>query len=275
MTVCIISKSPTNDFIVAVSDNRISWGGNPIQANDTGALKQIKLSRHWGMMAASDDWSNVYPIFERARELIQLGEASESLVDVQRAVGTAYREIFRKEAEEKILGKYGICSYNEFTSLLSTSLSPMLSDIKEDIDKIDLGTVILVYGVDPQRHFCSSFEVHNPGKVVDLNWTFSWAIGSGATMAMASLSSLINVQMTEELIIYRAVEAKFSAETADGVGHATTGIVLYDDGSVRFLMASDIEALRNIWETDRRRSIPQEAIERLEEWARKRPRWQP
>jgi hypothetical protein len=273
MTVCIVSKAPANDFIVAVSDTRLIQDDGLIQAIDPGAIKQIKISRHWGIMAASNDWTNVRPIFTRVVNLMKAADAKESLDYVQYAVSTAYRQVFLQKVEGAVLCKYGIASYKQFEEMLSTSPSPAISEIKKDIDQLDLETSILVYGIDPFLHFACSFEVRNPGEIVELNHTFIWSIGSGCHMAMASLTAVTNVEMTEESIIYRAIEAKFAAESAEGVGQNTTVVVLYDDGSVRFLMDSDVQELRKIWEADRRRSIPQEASEELKKQLKARPRW--
>jgi hypothetical protein len=85
-------------------------------------------------------------------------------------------------------------------------------------------------------------------------------IGSGYYMASASLR---RKRMTGELeaTIYRLLEAKFSAETATGVGRGTTLVTFNADGKFGMLNRDQVKAIRDIWENTLKEPTPEAAYE--------------
>jgi 20S proteasome alpha/beta subunit len=259
VTVCIAIVS--DEFIVGVSDRRLSFDGI-IPAADDAEMKQIKISSHWGIMAASDRWHFVRPIFRKCRELTRGKE--ETLANIEQVVSGAYSDVFQKEVVARVVKKFGYKDYDEFKSALQNAQADNFADIKKQIDNVDLSTSLLVYGFDNGKGCL--FEVGNPGAILDRNSLGHWAIGSGWYLAMASLNS--HDSDTSELSqIYRGCEAKFWAESSDsGVGNATTAVVLYKDGSFRMLSDDDVAPLKAIWEEQRKEPIPGKAREHLAAW---------
>ena len=79
-------------------------------------------------------------------------------------------------------------------------------------------------------------------------------------MAMASLRRRHLTGNLEETI-YRVLEAKFSAETASGVGKNTLLVTIDKNGNIGTMDMNEIETIRKIWEKTLLQSDPRDAIE--------------
>lgn len=79
-------------------------------------------------------------------------------------------------------------------------------------------------------------------------------------MAMASLNLRPINHLSDAGLSYRACEAKFSAETAGGVGRSTTGYLINRDGISSPIMPSTLDKFRGVWEKWRMQHPPQEAL---------------
>ncbi len=66
--------------------------------------------------------------------------------------------------------------------------------------------------------------------------------------------------------IYRLLEAKFSAETATGVGKTTTMTLYNQFGDMSLLDPKELDRVRAIWLETLKNSTPQQAIQMIEEW---------
>ena len=115
-----------------------------------------------------------------------------------------------------------------------------------ELGRFDLGTSFLLFGHDHQKHG-KLFQIESPGRVFDQNAIKFSVIGSGHDMAMASLRWPPPLNFLLEDTIYRLLEAKFSAETATGVGKRTTVVLRNNDGRVALLPHAEIEEIRRIW----------------------------
>jgi len=115
-----------------------------------------------------------------------------------------------------------------------------------ELARFDLGTSFLLFGHDQHKH-AKLFRIDGPGHAIDLNALKFGVIGSGYDMAMASLRRPPPLNFLLENTIYRILEAKFSAETATGVGETTTVVLRNREGIVTLLPRPEIEAIRKIW----------------------------
>ncbi|MGD0650127.1 MAG: hypothetical protein ABSA97_03140 [Verrucomicrobiia bacterium] len=99
------------------------------------------------------------------------------------------------------------------------------------------------------------------------------AIGTGETLARASLMG--NLELTAPLtdVIYRLTEAKFMGESALGVGKKTVILTLGQDGEWDAVLPKDAEKIRELWDKTGRPPIPAKAqdtingIKRRLNWA--------
>jgi hypothetical protein len=83
-------------------------------------------------------------------------------------------------------------------------------------------------------------------------------VGSGYWMASASLKRK-PLALDFDSMVYRLLEAKFSAETASGVGKRTTVSFMRPDQHNCMMPPNQIEEVRAIWEAQMRLPEPAQA----------------
>jgi 20S proteasome alpha/beta subunit len=268
MTIAMAGFSTLGEFIVTVSDARLSHG-DAIPAIDDGTMKNRKIASTWGMMFAASDASAFVPVAADTQKALSAhykpGAAVASADVVQTAVRSAYEKEFQERFVREHLARLGYSSVSDFRSNGLTEMGKELyGDYAIELAKFDLGLELLVYGFD-ERGFANLFEVANPGKISSHKLREFAAIGSGAWMALAALNrkpitrdnTVSNIAET----VYRLLDAKFSSETASGVGRATNVFIMAKDGKVGTLYPWDIQKLRTIWDEQMRAPEPESAID--------------
>ncbi len=260
VTVCIAVKARMDHCIITVSDKRLSYG-DELGAADNAATKAHQIGRRWGILWSADD---VSPVNELLREihyrLHDKPNADRSLV--QEIVCAAYNEAQQKAAVDRYLLRFGIHSVAEFRKTGLAEFGPeMFGQIMGEIGSFDLGVQLLVHGFSPPpfESFLHIFEVRNPGISFDHNLEGYGVIGTGGSLALSSLMIRGGGFADFDDAVYRALEAKFAAETASGVGRATTVEIHASNGTTTHLPTSAIGELRAVWEAARKEGIPDEA----------------
>ena len=220
MTVAIAGFTAPADFIVTVSDARISHG-EAIPAADDGTMKNRKIATTWGMMFAASDATAFIPVVSSCYDALAFtGGKGDPLAEekqVREAVLAAYEKEFNDRFFREHLARWG---YSDISDFRRTGFNDLGKDIYGDyaakLARFDLGLELLVYGFNQagNRHI---FEVANPGKILSHNLRGFTAIGSGAWMALAALNRRPLTPGLPETI-WRFLDAKFSSETAAGVG---------------------------------------------------------
>jgi hypothetical protein len=225
VTIAIAAITVPDGYIVTVSDRMISWG-DYTPAEDSAALKNRKVGKKWGLMFAADDANMFLPIVLATSD--RLGNEEHDLEAVQSVISDVYKQKFDSEVTSRYLVRYGFRNVAEFRAVgLAQFGNEKFLEICEAIDKFDLGITLLGYGYDKKKtpHI---FEVANPGIVTSHDLLGYAVIGSGYFMASASLRRK-PLKPDLEAVIYRLLEAKFSAETASGVGKASSVITIGPD----------------------------------------------
>lgn len=121
-------------------------------------------------------------------------------------------------------------------------------------------TTFIVYGNDA-NYAPHLFEVSPPGTISDRRQLRYAVIGSGIYMANASLRSKPLDFASLDAITYRLLAAKFSAETATGVGKSTTlSIKAFGQGD-EYMSSNTIEKIRDIWDEETKKGEPREALD--------------
>jgi hypothetical protein len=212
------------------------------------------------------DTSYVIPILREATQsLVSKGLTQPSASDVEAAMCEAYSRILRSHVAREYLTKFGFDSVDDFKIAGISRLGRRLFwSLSRKIDRASLGVDLLVYGFDyTNNRRPNIFHITNPGNAIELNHLSAFAIGSGTRMAMASLHLRpldISTVPNASALIYRLCEAKFSAETASGVGKATSGYWMTNDGHSSPILEITLNKYRNIWEAWRRLPPPEEAL---------------
>lgn len=268
MTVCIsavcsgTNVRAANHAIVMASDQMISMGG--YTGGDKVALKLDPLYYHWFSQFAANNVSAVLPIYEYVK---QDGRESntprDSITDIAGMCKRAYKAARMERIQDEILAEYGI-TWKEFKEHGSTRLDQRdFQVLTERIRGFDLEVEMLLGGFDKQNapHI---FTVGNPGTVSYYDKLGFWAIGTGQPNALASLfASGYKPLMSLEESIAHVLSAKFSAESAQGVGKSTF-LLVYDNKDQMHFLPDSVEAkIKREWAKLPR--IPRKSIPAIKE----------
>lgn len=252
VTIGIAVRSFGHDFIVTVSDQMISFD-NAVAPVDGAVRKDHFIGKNWGVLFASNNPSHALPMIRRANELIAVRGGQEALGDVEAAFCDAYAEIRQQYITRKYLSKFDIVSVAQLRAEGPRKLgSKLFWSLADRIDNEALGdTTFLVYGYDNTNNVSPHlFRVDGPGNAYSLDYMPYFAIGSGASIAMAYLNARPMGHLTSAELIYRACEAKFLAEPA-GAGHQTSVFIHNRNALVSPLLPGTLSRMREIWEASR------------------------
>ncbi|MBX9829688.1 MAG: hypothetical protein K2Y27_32440 [Xanthobacteraceae bacterium] len=256
MTIAIVAKA-VDDIFICVSDKMVSFG-DISQADENATIKSPSLGPNWGVAYSASDLNLVYPILDSIR-LKMAGSAYWEIAQVQSFCATAYVEKFHQEFIAKRLCRYGYTTIEQFRKEGRADLGDQFYELCRDLEKFDLGVQFLVYGYDSNKA-PTIFEVSNPGYITDHDVLDYAVIGSGYYMATASLRRR-PLKYHLESTIYRLLEAKFSAETASGVGKATTLLLMSSGGALSLVDDPSVERIRRIWSSAVNAPDPEDALD--------------
>jgi len=261
MTVCIAALAEFGTILFMVSDSKISTG---VSSGDHVAHKQYPLNRKWCAMIAGDDIAFVEPIIDNViQRLIDRPESQLTVGSVSNEFTQAYQEVRRQHAVDRVLSTFGL-SMDEFLKQGRTIFGSTFREIKNELDRTDLGCEFLVAGFD-QNGVGNIFTVSNPGISRNRTSVGYWAIGSGAYTALsAMLFHSVNWQDSAASVMYHVLEAKFMAESADGVGKHTLLNISGADGPPTALTEAGIENIRKVWAQSGRPRVPPGVLEGIE-----------
>jgi len=260
VTVAIVAISPFDRVIVSVSDKMISFG-DISQATDDATTKTPSIAAKWFTAFAGNDLSPVWPIIENVRGRLSGGEEWNSL-EVREAFSSAFADQLHREFVSQRLIKYGYTSVEQFRREGRADLGENFSFLCKELDRFELPVQFLVYGYDrsAQPHI---FEVSSPGFVSEQNLLGYAVIGSGYHMAMASLRRK-PLRGSLESTIYRLLKAKFSTETATGVGMTTNVLTMNSLGDFAIADPKMIDPIREVWRRTVNEPDPDDGIDLIE-----------
>jgi len=189
----------------------------------------------------------------------------DDLRSFARLCSNAYREERKHIIETEILAEYDLESYAEYQALKGSD-QRLHEALTEKIRKAEEDWNLLFFGFDgaDRPHI---FVITEYGKIQYCDAEGFAAIGSGAWIAYAALSRLgFNRTLPRGEALYGMLAAKFSAESADGVGEETALLInSHTDRlghTVPGLQPKDIAELKQEWKQLPR--IPDGAADRLE-----------
>jgi hypothetical protein len=215
------------------------------------------------MMYAGNDISHIIPIHQEARSELE-GKTDLSLREVAGILRRAYRNQLAVVAEDFILSPLGI-DLKKFLGE-GNQLFPKetFEDMRRAIQQVTLQCDLLVFGFDRERN-PHIFVVSDHGTSYSDVPGFA-AIGTGSYSALSTLYfHAFKTRMTIPHALYHACEAKFTSESAQGVGHSTWVLVLEADGSVRALIEPQIDEIRDLWDRQGKPRLPKRAIAKVSE----------
>jgi hypothetical protein len=260
MTIAIATVTIPEDVIVCVSDRMISFGDD-FQAEDNALLKANRLDGHWELVWAASDINLVPPIIAKFRQIMPDDGSRKSGEAVAQAMAKVYSDVFKATFVARHLSRFGYKTFEQFRTQGRDELGDHFTELCVQLSRFSLGVEFIIYGHD-LKHGARIFEIRDPGEVVDQNLLKFAVIGSGHNMALASLRSRYTQRTFVSESVYDLLCAKFSAETARGVGKTTTVLLLNREGTIRLLPRTEIDQIRAIWDDARKKNAhPPEAID--------------
>jgi hypothetical protein len=245
MTVCISAickNGKDKNCVIMASDQMLCMGG--YTSADRCTIKLDPLYYHWFSQFAANNISAVFPIYESIRKLEVVVTA---VTDVAGLCKAAYKSQRLERIEDEILSAYGLTWKDMKTNIRERLSERDFQILTERIRQYDLDVEMLVGGFDD----CSLphiFTIRNPGTVDYYDKLGFWAIGSGQPNALASLfSSHYRTTAPLDECVAHVLSAKFSAESAQGVGKSTFLAIYTSEDELLFLTPKLEEDVKEEW----------------------------
>jgi 20S proteasome alpha/beta subunit len=246
MTVCIAAISHSNPWplIIAACDRKLSFFDGYVSAEGV-AMKIAGINDNWTVMFSgpvSPMTALVYAVTERMEKKKQTNV--RTFARLCRAV---YRQERKALIESEVLGEYDIESYDEYLAMRKTEPefhAQLGAKIREEEGNWNL--LFAGFCKEGRAHI---FTIEEAGKIGFHDAEGYAAIGSGGWRALLSLSSYpFKRSLPLSEAIFGVAAAKFSAESANGVGEETNLTVL-EPGRDTSPVFSDpsIKELRKMW----------------------------
>ncbi len=258
MSICIAAIAGWSRIVLA-TDQMISAQDF---SGDEMTLKIKAIHRNWAMMFASNDISNVGPVFGEVHRGLTAVSEKKTLRAVRRVVLDAYQTQHLKKVNANLapldlaLGTFK----EQGRQLLGDSIFEQLF---WQINQLSLDSQFLVAGYDEERQSPHIFEVSRLADPVSHDVLGFAAIGSGNHSALGSLYfHSYNRMMDLPTAFYHVCEAKFMAESAMGVGKQTSVLLMHRSGEdnkivVHEAAAGFLEEIRAKWEAEGKPRLPQ------------------
>ena len=249
---------PFNAVVVA-SDNRISFR-DVDPALDRGANKILPIEGGWHLVYAANDIRLFEEVWRNIRALITTATLQPTGDEIRTICERAYTSVLHSEFVKQMLTPMGYASVEAFRKEGLKELGKDQFDpLFMELNRFDIGVELMIVGFDKSGE-PRIFTVHNPGRSYS-EATLGYAvIGSGSSLATASIRSRPAHRSLDE-VIYRTLEAKFLSETASHVGSSTTVVIIRPDikKTRTYMSQSHINAIKNEWEKAQKRPMPKAA----------------
>jgi 20S proteasome alpha/beta subunit len=218
MTTCNAVVCDDGKVIVMVADKLIGVG---FIQSELEITKMQPIHKEWWMLFAGDDLTSVFDIVDYAREGLNQNDAM-SIADVQEAVKVAFARKRMENAEALYLTPIG-WDITRFNAEGNNQL-PDFTEIKTKLNDYVLPIELLVAGFDGGRGHIFTLYGYGENRGIPQRYDIpgfasigSGAIASSYMMYYRDLDSKTSVREA----MYYALEAKYFAEQASGVGEST------------------------------------------------------
>jgi hypothetical protein len=259
VTIAIVALTAPSENFICVSDRMISHD-DILPADDNALIKNLALSQNWSVAFSANKIENALPLLERVRSQIVHPADTLSADLLQDYFTDSIGEVIRTDFFNLRLRRYGYGSMNQFRREGQADLGEHFFELCRELDSAELGVEFIVYGYEGAYRGPCLFEINGKGQVIDRMALRYAVVGSGYWMASASLKRK-PLAIDFDSMLYRVLEAKFSAETASGVGKTTTVTFKRRDMHDMVMRPNEIEKMRAVWEGEMRKHEPTEALQ--------------
>jgi hypothetical protein len=261
VTIAVVALTTPRDYFICVSDRMISHD-DILPADDNALVKNLALSANWSVAFSATKIENALPLLDKVRQKIPL-KKDISEEELQQHFTSLIADKIKNDFFNERISRYGYANMEDFRQEGLAQLGDHFFELCRELDKAEIGVEFIVYGYN-SRLIPSLFEVTGKGNVIDRMALRYAVVGSGYWMASASLKRK-PLTMHFDSMMYRTLEAKFSAETASGVGKRTTVTIKRPDLHDQILFPPEIEEFRKAWEAEMRQSESSEVLKLGEE----------
>lgn len=259
VTVAIVALTAPYAQFICVSDQMISHD-DTLPADESALIKSMQLTRNWSVTFAGNKIENVLPLLGRVGRKIERPGDNLEVSKLREYFTSSIAEMIREDFFNRRLARYGYRDIEVFRRHGRDELGDHFFELCRELDESDLGVEFIVYGYESSAHDPQILEIDGKGQVID-RMTLRYAVvGSGYHMASASLKRK-PLAIDFDSMVYRLLEAKFSSETASGVGKRTTVKIKRPDQHDFIMWPGQIEEIRGIWEGIQRHPEPVQAVE--------------
>lgn len=252
MTLCIAAvarSSGGGHSYITVSDHMLSsssMSAEPVLVKTSFIGTKIR----WAVMFAGDP-THAYSIIQRA--INSAAGQTETFAVMEAAFKTAFKAELEQKINDELLSPMGI-TREQFQQTGKEAFGrEIFGKMLYQIGNAKLETDLLIGNAS------RIFSVSDPGKIEYHDPLGFHAIGSGATLAEASLMGVIDSVHPVNHIIYRLLEAKFRGEAASGVGRKTFLTVMDATGACKQMISDECDHIRAIWEVKGKPPVPDSA----------------
>jgi len=256
MTICVAGICERGKSIVVVADQKLSATA---YSADSMVLKVFGLRNNWGVMWASEKVTAVSSVLYAAAEACK---SKAQYPDMVKAFRAALQGCLLENATARVLGPFGI----DMKKFLAKGKMMFTEGEHADIVKKLLSecteSEFMVFGFDRrnQAHIFTVVDQDATIKTEGHTIVGFAAIGSGADMAQSSLFfHKYSKNYSLDLATYLLCEAKFMAESAEGVGEDTLCIVHRPQAKTFPLFPAHVQQIREFWQTYGKPKIPADA----------------
>jgi hypothetical protein len=257
MTLCIAAIARKEKRFVTVSDLMLS---NQIMSAEPTISKVSFVGENplWTVMFAGNPTHA-----QRVRAMVigalnASGKKSLKAGEIADVYQSAFKVELKNKINDELLGPLGITRDEFVKSGRAQFGDELFGKMLYQINSTELETSFLI------GNPTALLSVADPGVVHD-NYALGFhAIGSGETLANASLMGAFDAEAPLAEVIYRLLEAKFRGESASGVGRKTFVTLVDESGWDRQgLNDVNVESLRKIWYEKGKPPIPEEFLKAL------------
>jgi hypothetical protein len=259
VTIAIVALTAPYAHFVSVSDQMVSHD-DILPANESALIKSLQIGWNWSIAYSANKIENVLPLLDRVRDKIFNPKQEPTADELQQHFATSIAEMIQVDFFNRRLARYGYRDIEQFRSQGQSELGAHFFELCRELDSADLGVECIVYGYEHDGNVQRLFEVTGKGEIIDRMAIRYAVVGSGYWMASASLKRK-PLSLDFDSMVYRLLEAKFSAETASGVGKRTTVIFTRPRQHNFKMWPGQIEKIRAIWEAQMRFPEPAQSAE--------------
>jgi hypothetical protein len=266
VTVCLAVICNKSKSIICVSDEKVDYGEF---AADSAAQKTQHFDRDCMVLYAGNDAEYAPLIIDAARDRFHEDKRSRNPHIAARYIHEAYCECLQNQIESRVLKRYGF-TLSSFQKNGKRLLTPeVFAVLFQKIEQIRLSLQFLICGFKQhqKRYEAQILSVNGLTPPVSHEAVGMWAIGSGTSLALSSLSFAadkrgLGRRSPLALGLYSALAAKFMAESNSQVGRTTWFIVL-SPNRLRSMNDNYIKQVKTAWEKHGTPKIPKEIVKKI------------